>query len=361
MPEKICPMCGRSSREVPFIGNLCKDCFVKRYGVAVAPQSLDFTYCPSCFAHRDRGRWSSPYDDVRASLTDYILSQLTPRVRPVQPLEEVAITDVKLGEGDPPRTAFVTVEGRYGDVRVSSTLVITITPHAVLCPVCASRKTGGGYTAVAQIRSYPRPLEEDQQTLGQVKRLIGSIGDEVVKVEEVKEGIDVYLRDHSSARSLAARLRAETGARVIETFKGTRARSRLYVSIRIPTIRPGDVIDVDRRPLFYLTSTPRGFLFIDLATGGKKVMTPDELWASDFKLYEGPDVRRAMLLSRAGGKYVFFWDGGSVEVPEKDVVILTEEVAEGQEFLVYLSSRKLYVIGRAKEGKPVGPEEGRGK
>ncbi|MGC9071477.1 MAG: NMD3-related protein [Acidilobus sp.] len=339
-------MCGRSSREVPFIGNLCKDCFVKRHGVATAPQSIEFTYCPSCYAHRERGRWSPPYEDLRSSLTDYLISHLTSRVKPVEPLEEVAIADIRLGEGEPPRTAYVTVEGRYDDVSVTDVIVVTVDPRATLCPVCSSRRTGGGYTAVVQVRSYPRLLKGEKETQDLVRRLIDSVGDEVVKVEELGEGIDVYLRDHSSARALAARFRSEAGAKVIETFKGTRSRSRLYVSVRIPTIRPGDVVDFGGRPMFYLASVPRGFLMVDLETGGRRTVSPDELWSSDFSLYDGSNLRRAILLSRAGDYYVFFWEGGSLEVQAKDVIILTEEASEGQEFLVYLSRRKVYVLRR---------------
>jgi len=83
VPERICPMCGRSSKEVPFIGNLCRDCFVKRYGVAQSPSQVEFTYCVSCYAHRAQGRWSAPYPDLRESLRDYVMSQVVPRLRPL--------------------------------------------------------------------------------------------------------------------------------------------------------------------------------------------------------------------------------------------------------------------------------------
>ncbi len=346
MPERICPMCGRSSNEVPFIGSLCRDCFVKKYGVARAPQSVEFTYCVSCHAHRDRGRWSAPYDDLPESLRDYLIAQLANRVRPVEPIQEVAIVDVELAEGEPPRSAYVRVEGRYNDVVVSDVIVVSVTPRPTLCPICASRKTGSGYSAVVQVRSYPRPLAEDKFSLDLVRRLVESLSDEVIKVKELREGLDVYVRDRSSARTLAARLRAEAGARIIETYKGGGLRSKLYVSVRIPTIAPGDLMSVDGRPMFYLAKTPRGFLLIDLESNGRMVMTPEELWSSEFGPYEGDNVRRAMLLSRQGDRYVFTWDAGSLEVPASQVVILTEDAAEGQEFLVYLSQSRVYILRR---------------
>jgi len=76
------------------------------------------------------------------------------------------------------------------------------------------------------------------------------------------------------------------------------------------------------------------------------VIPPEDLWDKGFKVYEGPNLRRAMVLSKEGGKYVLFWDGGSLEVPSSDVVLLTEEASEGQEFLVYLSQRRVYLLRR---------------
>jgi len=346
VPERICPMCGRSSKEVPFIGNLCRDCFIKRYGVAQSPSQVEFTYCVSCYAHRAQGRWSAPYPDLRESLRDYVMSQVVPRLRPVAPIQELVVKEVELGEGQPPREVYVRVEGVYEGVRAEEVKVIKVVPRPSLCPVCAARKSGEGYTAVVQLRAYPRPLSGDKEVARLVRRLIESMGDEVVKVEEVKEGLDVYLRDHGAARALATRLRSEAGARIVETFKGGGRKVKLYVSARLATIRPGDVIEVEGRPLFYLTFTPQGFMFIDLDRGGRKVIPPEDLWDKGFKVYEGPNLRRAMVLSKEGGKYVLFWDGGSLEVPSSDVVLLTEEASEGQEFLVYLSQRRVYLLRR---------------
>ncbi|WP_148217204.1 NMD3-related protein [Acidilobus saccharovorans] len=346
MPERICPMCGRSSREVEFIGSLCKDCFVKRYGIARLPEQVEVTYCTSCHAHRTSGRWSDPYPSLEESLTDYLEAYLANKVKPVEPLESVGIDGVRLELQGGTATAYVDLEGSYGDVKVKGTAVVKVMLKPTLCPVCSSRKTGEGYTAVVQLRSYPRSISEVRRLSERVQRIVASIGDDIVKVEERKEGLDVYVREHSAARVLATRLRSEFNAKVIETYKGRGDRLKLYVSVRLATVSPGDVLEVDGTPYFYMGDSQNGLLLINLETGKRAVMTPDELWDQGFKLYEGQNLERMMLLSRQGNRYVLVGDEGSIEVPSDQVEAFTESVNEGDHFLVYLSRRRIYLVRR---------------
>ena len=347
MPEKICPMCGRSSREVPFIGNLCADCFVKRYGVAYVPRSVEFVYCRSCFAHKDQGRWSDPYESLDESLIDYLTSKLAAKIKPVPPIEEVEISSVRIERMEGGTVARVRLEGHYGEVRVSDEVLITVQERAGLCPICASRKTGSGYRAVVQLRAYPTPLSKSPSLRSDVERVVRSMGDEVVKVEDVKEGIDVYMRDVQAARSLAMRLRSQWKAKVVETVKGGGRSAKLYVSVRLASIVPGDVIEFRGRPALYLADSHNGVLLVDLDTGHKFTAGVDELWAEGFKPYAGERLRRLMVVSRTGSSTVLS-DGtpNFVEVPNSQVESFVDEVKEGQEFLVYLSNRRIYLIKR---------------
>ena len=347
MPEKICPMCGRSSREVPFIGNLCADCFVKRYGVAYVPKSIEFVYCRSCFAHKDQGRWSDPYESLVESLIDYLTSKLALKLRPVPPIEEVEISSVRVERAEGGAVARVRLEGRYGDVRVGDEVLVAVQERAGLCPICASRRTGGGYRAVVQLRAYPTSMSESPSLRSDVDKVVRSLGDEVVKVEDVREGVDVYLRDVQAARSLAMRLRAQWKARVVETVKGGGRGAKLYVSVRLASIAPGDVIEFQGHPALYLADSHSGLLLVDLDTGRRLSVSVEELWAEGFRPYAGEGLRRLMVISRTGGSTVMS-DGTSnfVEVPDGQMESFVDEVREGQEFLVYLSSKRVYLIKR---------------
>lgn len=346
MPERICPMCGRSSREVEFIGSLCKDCFVRRNGIARLPEQVEVTYCTSCYAHRASGRWSDPYSSLEESLTDYLEAYLANKVKPVEPLDGVSIDGVRLELQGGAATAYVDLEGSYGNVRVKGTAVVKMLLKPTLCPVCSSRKTGEGYTAVVQVRSHPRPIGEVKHLGERLRRIVASIGDDIVKVEERREGLDVYVREHSAARVLATRLRSEFNAKVIETYKGRGDRLKLYVSVRLATVSPGDVLDVGGMPYFYMGDSQNGLLLVNLDTGKRATMSPEELWDRGFKLYEGQNLERMMLLSKQGNRYVLVGDEGSIEVPSDQVEVFTESVNEGDHFLVYLSRRRIYLVRR---------------
>lgn len=350
MPERICPMCGRSSSEVEFIGNLCKDCFVKKYGVAQVPQQVEVTYCASCHAHRISGRWSDPYQDLEESLEDFLYAYLSGRVKPVPPIEEVTIKSIRVERAKGAATAYVELQGSYRGVTVEETAVVSLVMKATLCPVCASRRSGEGYTAIVQVRAYPRRIEDVRGLRRALDKLIMSVGDDVVKVEELKEGLDVYLRDHQGARVLASRLRSEFNAKVIETYKGRGDRTRLYVSVRLATVSPGDVLDVGGEPMFYLGDSRNGMLLVDLGTGRRVFRTPDELWSDGFKLYEGPELTGLRLISAQGGTYVFVGDGGeSLEVPKDRVEPFVESLEEGQRFIAFLSRSRVYLLRREEE------------
>lgn len=344
MPEKICPMCGRSSAEVEFIGNLCKDCFVKKYGVAQLPGQVEVTYCTSCHAHRSMGRWSDPYESLEESIADYLEAYLANRVKPVEPIEEVTIKGLRLEIAGKEARAYVDLEGRYGSVTASETAVVKVILKPTLCPICSSRKTGEGYTAVVQVRSYPRPLKGE--ALRRLRRIIDSVSEDVVKVKELKEGIDVYMRDHPTARVLAARLRSEFNAKVVETFKGMGEKVKLYVSARLATLSPGDLIEVEGSPMFYLGDTKNGMLLVNLDTGKRVMMSPERLWDSGFSLYQGQNLKSMMLLSRQGNRYVLVSDEDSIEVPSDQVEAFTESLNEGERYLVYLSRRRIYLVRR---------------
>ncbi len=346
MPERICPVCGRSSTEVPFIGSLCRDCFVKRYGVARAPEQVEFTYCRSCLAYKYQGRWSDPYMSLDDSLADYLTSLLTQRSKPVEPLESLTVRSIRIERHEGGLAALVTYEGSYRDITVEEVKVIRVVARPTLCPVCASRRSGEGYRAVVQIRAYPRPLSEDREVRRLVDSIAKSLSDEIVKAESVKGGVDIYLRDVQAARAMVARLRSEAMIRLVETVKGSGPKAKLYVSARIATIRPGDVIEFMGSPHLFLSETPHGLLLVDLRSGSRKFIRPEELWSHGFKPYEGPELHKYMLLSRGGDLVVLVGPEGSLEVPKSQLEAFVENLQEGQEFLVYLGDRRVYLLRR---------------
>ena len=359
---RVCPRCGRRGGEAGLIGPLCRDCYVEVYGLARLPPAVDFEYCALCGAYRLSGGWNEGLGSVEETLREYLVIVLSRKLRPTEHVEEAWVEGVELLEPHGPgiRRVRVRVGGRSGVVVAREDRVVGVNVRPSVCPVCASRRTARGYEAVVQVRSSSGRMGErlrrsvEEVLLGLDTRLREAI----VGVEERREGIDLLVLDQSSARLIASKIRAAMLGKTVETYKlvgrrpdGSR-KGRLTVSVRLPDIEPGDLVDVGGRPSLYLARTRGGALFVDLGSGREVVYTAEDLWGLGFERHPGgPELRRLMLLSKEGGSMVFLdVDKGYqdvIEVPRGLVRDYSGGLREGEEYLAYLAGRRIYIIRRA--------------
>ncbi|AFZ70495.1 NMD protein affecting ribosome stability and mRNA decay [Caldisphaera lagunensis DSM 15908] len=243
MPEKVCPVCGRSSNEVEFVDRFCRDCFIKYKGIAKIPDKVEFTYCNICGSYKYLGQWVSGLNSLEETLDSFLRIYVTEKMRPVNPIKEIYIKNIEFMESNQNFVnARITIEGIYNNLVLKEDKLLSIQLNKTICPICSSIKTQRGYNAIIQIRGYLGKIPPD--LYAEVKREITDIMNrsrgEIIKVEEMKNnGIDLYIRDHSYARSLALKFKQEYMAKTIETYKligvnkdGSR-KSRLYISVRI--------------------------------------------------------------------------------------------------------------------------------
>ncbi len=363
--ERICPRCGRSSAEVEFIGSFCKDCYVDLYGVARIPGRVEFTYCQYCGRYKYQGGWNEPTGSLEDTLKDYLHMFLTRKLRPSKDLKEAWIEDIELerpftGPGIYP--VRVLLEGEADGVVVSEEKIVTVKANAAVCPICTNRITKRGYNAVIQIRSSSGKIDDRARKKidNVLARISPRLADSIIAVEEQREGYDILISDPSIARMIAAKLRSNLMAKVIETFKligrnpdGSR-KGRLTISVRIPDIYPGDLLLIDDRPYYFLAYSRGGALMVNLDTGREEFFNSDTLWSTGFKPYPGGvQLRRFMLLSR-GPKTTVFLDAETgyervVEVPSGSVKVYVGDFAEGREYKVFLTKNRVYVVADADE------------
>jgi len=359
---RACPRCGREG--VEFIGPLCVDCYREVYGLSRLPRRLDFVYCAYCGAYRIEGGWSEGSGTLEERVVEYLHLALTRRIRPAEHVDEAWVERVeplKPVKGPGLAQFRVVVGARAGGVEAREERVVEVNLKPSVCPVCTARITARGYEAVVQVRSSEGRLSDwlrrgvDEFLMSLDARLRSSI----LKVEERREGIDLLVHDQASARMIAAKLRAAFLGKTIETYKlvgrrpdGSR-KGRLTVSVRLPDIKPGDLVEVGGRPSLYLAKARDGALFVDLKSGREVHVSADELWERGFRrLGSPPELRRLMLLSRGGPTTVFLAPAAGyagLEVPSRDVRVYTDRLVEGEEYLAYMSGRRIYVIRRAPE------------
>jgi len=363
---RVCPVCGRTSDEVPFIGGLCRDCYVERIGVAVVPRRIRFVYCQYCGSYKYQGGWNRGLGTVEETLLEYAHIVLSKRLKPTREIVEAWIEDIRL---DRPFTGpglyrlLVRLVGRSREgVEARQEVVVEVRADASVCPACTARITKRGYEAIVQIRGSTGRLGERyrREVRGFLEGLDPHLREAIVKTEEGRDGIDLYVLDHTSARVIASKVRAAFMGRTIDPYKliGRRPdgkrRGRLTVSVRIPEIEPGQVLLIGGRETLFLGRTRRGGLFVDMRSGEQFELDAETLWERGFTPHPGgAPERRLMLLSRSGGTYVFL-DAETgyqrvLEYPGEYVHVYTETLEEGRLYRAFQAGRRLYILGEAVE------------
>ncbi len=223
---KVCPRCGRTDEEVPFIGFFCRDCYLKEHEIVHIPKRLKILYCPRCeriytdrwteFSLEALSEWLRK--KIKTDLDGAQLSFSFPEV------SEDGISFLYVARG--------TVEGVPVEIHGEGHIRV----EKQLCPRCA-RESGGYYEAVIQIRGGDFVRMADL-----VARAVEREPDKfafVSKVVERREGIDLYVGSRKAADRVAKRFEKKYGARVVRshtlvTEKNGKKLYRLTVALHFP-------------------------------------------------------------------------------------------------------------------------------
>ncbi|WP_292319550.1 NMD3-related protein [Caldisphaera sp.] len=361
MPEKICPMCGRSSNEVEFIDKFCKDCFIKHKGLAIIPDKVEFTYCNICGSYKYLGQWTSGLETLEETLDSYLRIYITEKMKPVEPIKDTYIKEIEFIERNQNYIkAKIIIEASYKNLSLSEDKMVIIKLNDTICPTCSSIKTLRGYNAIIQIRGYPNKISES--LYNEIKKQINKIATlsrgEIIKVEEIKkDGFDLYIRDNKYAKAIATKLKEEYMAKTIETYKligvnkdGSR-KSRMYISVRLLNLKPKDIFVYEGQPYIYVSKGLNGILVENLNSREKKIIETENLWNKGFRLYdEETNLKIVKLIEKNNDIYVFSDKESNYtntyEYREHSIEGLIDDLREGQEFKAYLSKNFIYLMER---------------
>ncbi len=222
---KVCPRCGRTDKEVPFIGYFCRDCYLKEHPVVSIPK-LKIRYCPRC-ERIYTDRWT---EFSLEALSDWLRKKL--RVDMESPQINFSFPVV-----DEDRIEFLYVaRGTISGVPVEVSGKGGISVEKQLCPRCA-RESGGYYEAIIQVRGgdVQRMAE---QIAGSIERQPDDFAF-VSKVVYRREGIDLYVGSRKAADRVAKRFEKRFGARAVRshtlvTEKNGRRLYRLTIALHFP-------------------------------------------------------------------------------------------------------------------------------
>lgn len=214
---KVCPKCGRTEKEFPFIGYFCRDCYLEDQNLVHLPDKPEVQRCSLC-GRIYVGRW------VGFSLNS-IHDWLKKKIRVDVKGATLGLSFPELGEKSI-RFLYVVkgeVEGTPVEIKGEGKLRWVKT----LCPRCA-RESGGYFEAIIQIRGrdcYARAEE--------VARLISREKGEnnfISKAVQRREGIDLYVGSKKVADKVARKLEKARGVKPLRshTLVTEKDGKRLY-------------------------------------------------------------------------------------------------------------------------------------
>jgi nonsense-mediated mRNA decay protein 3 len=291
---RYCVKCGREvGEDEPLIDGMCIDCYLKYKGVFISKPVLEITICPRCGSWRYRGEWRDPLP-IKEVIRRVLLGEAHRFIdkRHVEVVDAVITSDpVRINESQYSVKALlqVLVEEHY-PVSINAEIILSI--NKKICPRCLAH-AGKSNRALVQIRSSDGIFSSDERRI--IEKALSDPGviHDIVEVKEVKHGIDVKLLTSVSAKRLSTILNRLTGAKVTESFRPTRYnpdkgrwQGITTLSVRLPSIRKGDLVEYEGRFGVVRDVTPHGVRVEFLEKGNVENINYDKYWSGKLRKSE---------------------------------------------------------------------------
>ncbi len=257
------------------VGNLCVDCFLELYGLTRGDRAVEIVLCPRCYAIRIHGKWLRPasYEEFLQIVREEIARYLTPS-RPEVKIESIQLPQIEPYQHRVP----ILIKARVGEHFVERRLDVAIAWKKNLCPMCFKR-AAGSYQAVVQIRYVHSSPEIDRFK----HKLTEMFPEDIVEIDEVRNGFDVKLSsDHVARRIALIAQRMWKAVKIVESYGDQRRRrdgrrtARLYISVRILNFAPGDYIVIDHKA-YTVVSIDDDRIVLQDSSGRKRILRLREL------------------------------------------------------------------------------------
>ncbi len=350
---RYCVKCGRQEEpDEPLVNGYCIECFLKYKGLLRETPVFEITVCSKCGSWRYHGRWMQPLS-LEDMLRRYILDMSRQFINNgVEILEVEEIQSIhKINKNFHEAIARVTAL-LAGSKIVSRPVIVRFRIVRTVCPRCL-RKAGKVFNAIVQIRSSRGHLTEDEKQY--VRRILSepSIADDIVDVEEDKNGINIKMVTPVLARRLASIISREKGAKVIETFKvkkydPSRGRKEgiTTLSVRLPDLEEGDIVEY-RRLLGVVDEVRDNRVRItDLDTGEKHSIPINEYWDGRLVKSRNYIEEKDYLVIASDPSTIYLMDETTGEIREYPRLVSLNNVKEGDKMKGYIIGNRLYIVKR---------------
>ena len=220
-----CFICGK---EGPLTDDRCRECYLRESFHFSVPAKLKVPYCKSCNSYYT-SRWKTLEDKI--SFIDEILKNNVSSNRDIDFVTEFSKTKKEIQtkvdlieEGNISKIRLTIRpfdEDPSFDIEASTEIQLS----GEQCQRC-SRFYGGYYEAILQIRNDEKKIELERAN--EIMEIIDDLSDKLIskdrmafiaRVEELKEGIDIYMGSLSAARKIANELIKRFSGAVSESHK----------------------------------------------------------------------------------------------------------------------------------------------
>jgi NMD protein affecting ribosome stability and mRNA decay len=246
------PRCVRCGKEVQaLIEGLCIDCFIYTRGIdTLFKATVD--QCPVCGRIRIDNKWR----DNPSDLSSWLARKIGEKYSKIFNKYGLMMRDVELSGYSfiakiPSENSVLVFKGKT-----------ELSFRRSICPLCLREKQES-FEAVIQVRA------EDEEDIKKIQEVVDTTlstlpperASEVLVIDELKEGLDLKVYSHSTARFIANRIKALYPSELKEThklitIKGGKRQSKLTISVRLLKTTGYEIVYYKNKPALvtYLSS-----------------------------------------------------------------------------------------------------------
>lgn len=354
--------CYKCGKEAPLVDGLCEECYAKEHSLISLDTHYPVTICKYCDTfHYDIWRTFSYIEDIIDVIIDKAAGKR--RIRVVEEFDAPTYDPLQVRYTVFPENDTFVVEcevyGRddpFSDVAITEDHVIVVEPKYTVCPRC-SKKYGGYYEAIFQIRRDGRPLTPDemQYFIDEVSALSDAELEKnemafIAKVVTRKEGVDFQIGSLKFTKKLSRTLQDRYGGSIGESHRLVgfdrqegKERHRTTIAYRLSRFEPGQFV-------FY-----RGSLWkVSSAIDKLSLENFDETITIDFKkvekeanggqleIVEPETLREGLIASFNDGAELLSLD--TYETYELDASDIPRGLSQGERVLFLLKDGRCHVV-----------------
>ncbi len=207
--RRFCAVCGKVTDKL--VENLCEECFSKERIIFEIPE-IRIKYCKDCGKIFRRGKWIFYDYDPEVSINNAIKDEIMDKIKFKVPIDTYTFSYTT--DKDKIKLVLnVYIEDK--EIRYEKDLDLKL--EVTLCKDCI-RKRSKYYEAILQIRGkYDRSIIDFiERKLEEMRIYDGKAF--ITKIEELKEGVDLYIGSKDAGRKIA-RIMKKMGAKISESKK----------------------------------------------------------------------------------------------------------------------------------------------